>query len=168
MMPRAKPNSAAPNSGDDRVGARGRAFSLTEIVIALGIFSFAIISILGLLLSVTKSNAGAATDTVLAQMAGNTMTQLRSKDFAFVHSHAAYGDATPDFYFDVAGKMARDPAGNPATTPDGDSIFGCVVTRSGSSSSNMDFLVLDFRWPISAPSASQQSRKLTSSMAKYD
>lgn len=135
---------------------------------ALEIFSFAIIAVIGLLLTVTKSDKGAATDTTLAQMVESTVTQLRSTSFAAVHTNASYADAAPDFYYDVSGKMARDASGNPVTAAAEDSIFGCIVTRGGSSSTNMDYLVLDFRWPVSAPAANQQSRKLTASFASYD
>lgn len=133
--------------------------SLIEVTIAFGIFAFAIVAILGLLTTSLHSDQGAANDTTLARIAETTMTRLRSQGFTVVHTNTAYDatDTGTDFYYDFAG--------SPQDQPTADSHYGCVVTRTATASTNLDYLKLEFRWPVFAPTHRQESRMLNASFA---
>lgn len=145
-------------------------FSLIEIALALGIFAFAIVAILGLLAVSMNSDKGAAVDSTLSQMTGTAISYLRSQGYTAVHTNAAFiaTDTTSDFFFDSSGQLAVAVTGAPLTTAQLDSMYGCTVTRKVTTSANMDYLNLEFRWPVSAPTNRQETRTINASIANYN
>lgn len=65
-----------------REPARAGAFSLVEIALALGLVTFVIISLLGLLASGLRSGKDSHEDTTLAAIARTALTDLRTNSFS--------------------------------------------------------------------------------------
>lgn len=154
-------------------------FSLVEVVLAIGVFATAIIAIIGLLPIVMTSDKGAITDTALAQMTTTATTILRNQGFAAVSTNSAYGDTTPDMYFNIDGNISLNSNGVPNTSPQKDSLYSCTVicispsVTTGTSAStvatkNMVYLQIQFQWPVMAPSGHQSLRIVNTSLANYD
>ena len=159
--------------------AAGRAaFTLVEIALALGIFAFAIVALLGLVVVGTDSTRESATDTALGMMTQTTLVYLRSQVYATTRTRVASGsynqtNTTPSFYYDNAGRMALDANGNPATTVQSDSVYYCVVSGrapagASVSTSNLLYLQLQFRSPATVPVSAQPIRIVDASIANYD
>jgi uncharacterized protein (TIGR02598 family) len=90
---------------------RGReaAFSLVEIVLALGIISFAFVALLGLMPIGLRSFEGAIDATVQSQIAQAVTTQARQSKFSELEKLNKNPDAdeanpAADYYFDAEGR----------------------------------------------------------------
>ncbi len=143
---------------------RWAGFSLIEVVIALGIISFCMIGVLGLIALSANYSGQSSRETAFALMAQSTISNLRSRGFSLINTPAlptqgTLDDATPDFYYDVNGRVALKSDGTVDTSPHSDSIYGCTVTRyspNNQTSANVIFLRLEFSWPIVAPAVNRQ------------
>lgn len=82
-----------------------RGFSLVEVVLALGVISFAIVSLLGLMTVSTGASRLSDEDTVIAAIARQVDTELRNTTFANL---PATGTA---WYFDNEGHHLTTAAG---------------------------------------------------------
>jgi len=152
---------------------RREGFSLVEVVIALGITSFVIIAIIGLLSVGLQTSRESAEDTNLALMTQTTTALLRSRPFSNVFNSPNFGDATADYFFDANGDLTRDAAGAPATTTDTNSLFACTISRrtpslAPLSTSNFIYLQYKFTWPLSAPAANRKEKVGVISLANYE
>ena len=112
-MPDSPPNS--DTAGRKRPQARSQAFSLVEVVIAMGIFSFAIVATFSLIGQSFKSYSSAINDTVsrqiMNQLAANAQ-QARLSDLT----------ATPSYTLNF------DNEGNPVPSSDAMSVYTANVT----------------------------------------
>jgi uncharacterized protein (TIGR02598 family) len=137
------------------------------VTLALGIFAFAIVAILGLLSASLNSDRGANSDSALTRMAETTVSQLRSQGFRRIHTNSIYSPpvTAPQYYYDNLGQLALNATGIPATAPLSNSVYSCTITRKASASTNLDYLTLEFRWPLSAPEARRQIRSVHASLA---
>jgi len=155
-------------------GSLPPAFSLVEVVIALGVVSFVLLSMLGLLSTGLQSHRESAEDTNLAFCAETAISLLRSGGFSRAASETAYQEtnATPDFYFDAAGQVQVDSDGKPVKFQNPESHYACTVTRATPTldqpTANLLYLRLKFSWPLAAPSTARQQRVVITSLAKYD
>lgn len=150
----AKPKSPGPD--------RRSAFSLVEVTMAIGIFAFAIVAVIGLLAVSMNSDKAAASDSVLALMTQDVTARLRGQPFATLAALPGYADTdlNPDFYYSMEGSLT------PVTHAD--AYYSCRVARRATASPNLDCLSLEFRWPKAVPTAQQSSRFVTLSVARYD
>lgn len=139
---------------------------------ALGIFSFAIIAIFGLMSAGLRNSRDSGTDLALGLMTQTAITMLHSEGFDAVKQNPAYGTSTsPAFYFNLDGKLIVDAAGHPVTTQPADGLYACRVQRSVPASLNTDkalLLRLEFSWPLSAPAANRQKKAILTSLVQYD
>jgi len=162
----------APVSPRRKPPARDRrsAFSLVEVAIAMGLFSFAIVSVIGLFAVSLNSDKGAADETVLARMAENSTSLLKTRGIEIVRANPAFGsnNVTPNFFFDVNGRAALATNGLPLTNAQADSIYSCVIRRKSTVEANRDVVLIEFRWPVTAPFNRQQSRQFQTSLVKYE
>ena len=154
---------------------RSGGFSLVEVVIALGITSFVIIAIIGLLSTGLQSSRESAEDTSLALMAQTTTSLFRAQPFSNVFGSVRFdaADTAADYFFDANGDLTRDATGAPATAANADSLFACTVTRrtpplAPLSASNFLYLQYKFTWPLSAPAANRKEKVILSSVANYE
>jgi len=143
------------------------AFSLVEVVIAIGIFSFSIVAIIGLMAASLNSDKGAASDTTLSRITETTVSFIRSQGWSIVHTNTAYaeGETNSDLFFDSSGQLAMTSAGVPQSSGQPDSVYSCTVTRKAATSTNLDYINLEFRWPVAAPINRQETRMVNASIA---
>lgn len=96
-----------------------RGFSLVEVVLALGVISIAIVSLLGLLAASTSSSRFSDEDTSIAAITRQVDTELRNRTIATL----PLGKST--WYFDNEAKhlLGFDNAANPPT----DAIYRCEI-----------------------------------------
>ncbi len=168
-MPLAKPRFHAPDL---------RAFSLVEMVVALGVFTFAIVAIFGLLSFSLTAEKAASSDTALAQMTMTALDMVRSQPFATVTTTNLYttnasGISSPAMFFNINGQVALNATtAQLDLTAHSDSVYSCTILRrvpSGTpATTNLVYLQLTFRWPVAAPAANQQTRIMNASLANYD
>lgn len=145
-------------------GSRG--FSLVEVVLALGVASFALVSILGLLNVALESDSSASRDTTLSTMAGHVLNDLRTVPFdaLWAAEPQTSRDAAPAttetavaptvFYFTKEGApvAAANVGGN------FDVLYQCTVTKTpdlltrnaDTHICNQLKLQLEFAWPVTA------------------
>lgn len=120
-----------------------RAFSLVEVVLALGIVAFVMVSVLGLMSVGIKANKESAEDIAVGFITQYVASTLRLEGFNEVSVNSDYADANPDFYFDVNGA--------PSTSQNG--VFACTITRStpsGAPANGTLFLKAEIAWPRQA------------------
>lgn len=149
-----------------------RGFTLIEVVMALGIFAFAIIALFGLMSVGLRNSRESGEDLALGLMTQTVVTALHSEGFASVQQNPMYASATsPALYFDLDGKLIVDASGHPVTTVPADGAYACAVQRSSPTNLNTDktmLLRLEFSWPLSAPVANRQKKAILTSLAQYD
>lgn len=127
-----------------------QAFSLVEVVIAIGIISFALIAIIGLMASSQISDREATDDTLLPAMVAGVLDELRRQ------SRKSFPPSPATFYFNLAGTLQTDGNGNPISSPNADSLYRCNVTISdgvAGASDKMKILRMSFFWPAFKTSA---------------
>jgi uncharacterized protein (TIGR02598 family) len=154
-------------------------FSLVEIVLAIGVAVFALVSILGLLNLATSNDGNARRDTMLAAMSTYVLSEMRAVPFdalwaadpttvanpapATAATAASPADTTYFFTSEGAPVAAADA---PATY---DVAYICVVkktpdplTQSASAGNyNQLKLQLQFSWPVIAGKAVAQPTTLS-------
>ena len=171
------------------VNKRGcRAFSLVEVVIAIGIFAISVLTILGLLSVSMEANRSASSDTQVALMAERTYSMLESLGFQNVSTNKLFASgASPSLYFDVTGKPLVTSTNTilfgyptPANALAAGALYSCTVTTNttplsfgystGSSppSTNLISIQMQFAWPAAAPTANQTVRVVNATMGNYD
>lgn len=109
--------------GTPRLPVSNRAFSLVEIALALGIVSFAIVALLGLVAVSFDSNRASDEDTLIASMARQVVVELRA--IPFDELAAGTNSARETFYFDHEAHRLAGPANAvyqcyPRVSPDTD------------------------------------------------
>lgn len=146
-----------------------RAFSLIEIVIAVGIFAFSLVAILGLMSVGLRSGRESANDLALGLMTQTVSSILHLQGFSSNLNNAAYAsnNTGPNFYFSLDGDLARDSSGKPATAASTNN-YACVVARCSPASfatTNAILFRLVFSWPMQAPADNRQTRVVLTSVA---
>lgn len=138
-------------------------FSLIEVVIAIGIVSFAMMAILGLFSVGLQSNRESAEDTTLALMSQQMNAWSRSQPFTNLTA------SNTVFFFNAGGELTRTANGDPATTAGIDSHYSCTISpQTNSVSTNLIYLQSRYEWPLSAPSTGRQQRVIVASRANEE
>jgi prepilin-type N-terminal cleavage/methylation domain-containing protein len=157
-----------------------KGFTLIEVVLALGVCSVALVSIMGVLSIAIGTNGDSNTDTTLAAMSRHVLNDLRAVPFDALWEAtpreadnpqppaAGVADSPPDtiYYFTQEGLPAPTPA---------EAIYRCVVhktpdlkTRGANGGPyNQLHLSLAFKWPFEAQANSGTSQTLYASIARY-
>jgi uncharacterized protein (TIGR02598 family) len=132
-------------------GGRPQAFSLVEVVLALGVIAFALTAMLGLLVVAMDSDKSSGSDTALAAMSRQVFSDLRAMPYANLPAGA-------DYYFDADGSEC----------PQAGAVYGCHVTvadDSGVASGNLKKVQMTFSWPPSA--AKPETKNIHGSIANH-
>jgi len=88
-------------------------FTLVEIVIALGIVSFAVVALVGLMAVSMTSGRDAAVDTAIASMARQVSVELRAKKFDTLKDLKKSIDSNDlNYFFDADAHPLSSPAGD--------------------------------------------------------
>lgn len=146
-------------------------FSLVEIVMAIGIISFALLAIISLFSVGLQGSRESSEDTYLALMTQYVNAWSRSQAFANLAaaSNNASANPAPAFFFNAAGEVTRDTGGTPVPVAAADSHYACTVTwQTSSVSTNLISLQYRFEWPWSAPAAGRQQRVIVTSRANEE
>jgi len=172
--------------------AKRRGFSLTEVVIALGIVGFCIVAILGLLVTGLNSSRDSLNDTAIAAAARQVMSSLHQPYFPGIAPGAEAATAANPLgakatlgtvYFDVNGKRMQDADGadirDRAVALSLGAIYQCTVTVRGDAralgpdpmetegNSLLD-VELEFQWPPPPPGSAAPNRvHIHASLPKY-
>jgi uncharacterized protein (TIGR02598 family) len=124
-------------------------FSLTEVVLALGIVAFAIVALLGLLSASLGTSRVAEDETRLAAITSDVIDTLRSRPFADVPIAATYE-------FDHDGERLTSTGGEP--------YYQCVLSTTtdtsttNSTQTNLLSVRMIFTWPAGVnPPPNQRS-----------
>ena len=151
-----------------------RGFSLAEVVVALGVISFAIVAILGVLPSGLQTSKSSQDETraaqiarsILAGIASQAPTQFDNIQLAFSENSSAQfnlgSSETKTLYADNDGKIITDTNG---------ATFKVDVTTNsaptGFDSGNANQITVRVIWPANAPPASQSSRNYVRIISKF-
>lgn len=115
---------------------RQLAFSLIEIVLAIGIISFSLLAMFGLVSVSLQSNRASASDTDLASMSRQVLATLRNLPFSSLPSATNY-------YFGPDGSPTNSAA----------ALYDCAVTLTSDAaipSGDFKTAQLQFTWPVTA------------------
>lgn len=154
---------------------RQSAFSLVEVVLALGVISFAIVAILGVIptglqtshSSQDETRAGQLAQAILSSMASQAQTQfsniqLQTNDGSTAPTFDLTTTTTTTVYADNDGKLSANSAG---------AVYAINVTTNGSpagfDAGYANQVTLVVAWPATAPAANQTKRDFVRIISKY-
>lgn len=145
-------------------------FSLIELVVAIGVISFAIVGTFGLVSVAIQTSKDSADDLALSLMTEAAVTMIRSAGYDQALSAFPTGNST-SFFFDRDGNLSVENTGLPSTNAKPDSIFGCTIsiqTTTPNLPKEMMLLQLRFTWPLTAPDANRQARSVLMSLGNHE
>jgi len=140
------------------------AFSLIEVVIAIGIFAVAIVGILSLMSNALKVARLSASDTVLAMLTQELSAELKAKPFA---------DLLAQFVSGTSVMLLFREDGSP-TTNSLEAIYACRIagsfapTNGGYSNATLFTGAIQFAWPVAAPAAARDKLVVPITVAAYE
>jgi len=130
------------------------AFSLIEVVIALGVITFAITAITGLLSVALKSSRASTDETLVASFAGHIMSDLRRRQFDAAWNSLQAGS---NVFFDASGRPLNDVGTmlSPETARSQGAVYQCAISTvpdtnktATTGAENLRLVTLDFTWPV--------------------
>jgi len=133
------------------------AFSLVEVAIALGLLSFVLLSIIGLLGVGLNSSRSAHLDTIQASIARQALSAVRTADFDTFSSGT--------YWFTLNGARLTNSI---------DAYFECQVTADEAADAPEDarphlrILQMEFVHPVAAPPQSRTTNTVQTSLARHD
>jgi uncharacterized protein (TIGR02598 family) len=165
--------------------SENRGFSLVEVVLALGVASIALVTIIGLLGVAVNTSGSAGHDTLLVAMTNEVLNDLRAAEFDGLWkalpraekkptpaaTSVAWADST--YYFSNEGALV-----DAAKAADFATMYQCVVKKTPDPTSqltptspyNLVKLQLTFTWPVSAnsdPAKRPNRQTIYASIARY-
>ena len=176
---------------------RQSAFSLVEVVLALGVISFAIVAILGVIPTGLQTSHSSQDETRAAQMAQSIFATFSGQQFnavTFLFYNASDGSQSGSTTFDLASQNGNGPAwaannsgelfvpgtpikflsrpsGPPATVADTGQIYSVAIsfnnTPVGFDPQYANEVVVSVAWPANAPAANQTRRDFVRIISKY-
>jgi len=120
--------------------SKGAAFSLVEVVVAIGIVTFALVSIISLISLGLQSSKDSTDDTNIALMTQTVITLLRTNGYVNVTGTAGVLSGTSSYltcYFDSSGNPLHSSTGLLIT---GTSINGAMTSNTSSAISTPVYL----------------------------
>ncbi len=139
---------------------RARGFSLVEVVVALGIFAFCIVVILGLMVTGLRAARGVADETVAVNLAEsivgawqaqNSKSNMLTIPGIVTNVPPPNQSATQVFYF---GDEGAQVAGSAEAT-----LLMSYATRPAPDGQS-SLVAFEFRWPANAPTNTAQIRQI--------
>jgi uncharacterized protein (TIGR02598 family) len=125
---------------DRRYSSRAAAFSLLEVVLALGVAGFCLVAVLGLLPVGVQTNRNASSQTAVSNIIATVVSDLRTTPAAAMISpeFAITFDAEKTLFFDASGKASPSLSA--------DSRYRLNVTWN-SAPTGLHYAVLKATWP---------------------
>lgn len=150
-------------------------FSLVEVVLALGVISFAIVAILGLIptglqtshSSQDETRAAQIAQTILSSMASQAQRQFTAvtvptNDSSTIPPFDLTSSGTTPIYADNAAKLSANAAG---------AVYAITVTTNSSptglDAGYVNQVTVSIAWPAGAASANQTKRDYVRLICKY-
>ena len=132
--------SATARQVDRRSKSRAAAFSLLEVVLALGVAAFSLIAVLGLLPVGVQTNRNASSQTAVSNIIATVVSDLRTTPAAAITS--------PEFAitFDAAKTLFFDASGQASPLLSTDSRYRLNVTWNAAPT-GLHYAVLKATWP---------------------
>lgn len=138
-----------------RTSSTRHGFSLVEVILSLGIVSFALVAMLGLLSVGFNASKQSTEDTLISTMTSKITSELRGTS-----SVTAATMTTPkEYYFDAQGILMTTGTG---------AVYYCQATMRHPSSSEVadlgsrfGILTLDFTWPATISDKTKRPYKET-------
>ena len=175
---------------------RNAAFSLVEVVLALGIVSFAIIAILGLIPTGLQTSHSSQDETRAAQIAQSILATFSAQQFNSVTflQYDANGNQSGSRTYDLTtlngtsvglganneGELLvpvtpaiflTNPSGPPSKPADTTPIYGIAISfnnsPAGFDTGYANEVTVMLVWPYNAPAANQTQRDFTRIISKY-
>jgi uncharacterized protein (TIGR02598 family) len=157
------------------VKTRRFGFSLVEVVLALGVVSFAIVAILGIIptglqtshSSQDETRAAQIAQTILSSMASQAQTQfssvkLQTNDSSTIPAFDLTSTASVTVYANNDAKLSANSAG---------AVYAISIATNGSPSGfdagYANQITLTVAWPASAAAANQTKRDFVRIISKY-
>jgi uncharacterized protein (TIGR02598 family) len=150
------------------------AFSLTEVVLALGVMSFGLVGLIGGLSNSLQSQTGAERDTRLAGISQRILSEYRAQSFdLLVAGNDATGeDRVPICFFNADGEPVAEPAGGASGLA---AYYSCEIqrvideaTQSPNGNANLLNVKMTLRWPYQdASHLGSNTRDLHATVARY-
>ena len=125
-------------------------FSLVEVAIALGIVTFAIVSLFGLLVVGMQANRASQGDTALALASKYVLSSLRTTN-VWPASQTIYFD-----YQGVATNISRQPT-----------FYTNITTTAASTTANLTTVVMTFTWPGQTNKTGPYAHVFSSTLSGY-
>jgi len=147
------------------------AFSLIEVVIALGVITFAITAITGLLSVALKSSRASTDETLVASFAGDIMSDLRRRQFTNAWNSLQAGS---NVFFDGSGRPINEvgAAISSETARAQGAVYQCAISAvpdtnktATTGAENLRLVTLDFTWPV-GPAAPPNRRVIHASLVR--
>ncbi|MFZ0915524.1 MAG: Verru_Chthon cassette protein B [Candidatus Udaeobacter sp.] len=125
---------------DHRCGSRAAAFSLIEVVLALGVAAFCLIAVLGLLPVGVQTTRNASSQTAVSNIIATVMSDLRTTPKA--------ATASPEFAitFNAEKTLFFDSSGKASPSLSADSRYRLNVTWN-TAPTGLHYAVLKATWP---------------------
>lgn len=146
------------------------AFTLVEVAIALGIFGFAIIALVGLLSVGLQTEKDAHRDTVMGNMVSYVLTDLRGTKYSVVTSQtlAASPPSFSRWYqFDADGAFVL--SGTTATpVTQTNAVFLCTAQGSQVASPKHMQVAATIEYPLVAPAANREKEIFVTTLTPYE
>ena len=151
---------AVPNDGF-RCHSKAAAFSLVEIVLALGVAGFCLIAILGLMPVGVQTNRNATSQTAATNIMAAIVADLRATPAAATTS--------PQFAiaFDTEKTLFFDASGQASTSLGPDSRYRLNITWN-SAPIGLHYAVLKVTWPASVDPATAMPSGVVQIFAAFD
>jgi len=171
-----------PNCPRLREAGTARAFSLVELVLALGIFAFAIVAVLGLFPLALKGTSDTRSQTYITAVSGNLLAHLEIGEFHELHLYAEDGEtvlatfdlgASTTLYlgFDNNGNLARVLTAGEFEQGVNDLRFIAELTSiplaaddfdlpANASDPDVSHVTFSIEYPASAPAATREKEIL--------
>ena len=146
-------------SGVSRSGKSGlESFTLVEVVIAIGVTTFVLISILGLMTYASQMVKQSDKYSRLSTVAGQVVATLERQPFTL---SAAQANTNVAFYYDFEGLPTNSAA----------AFYQCNVTNASPASfalTNVEPIQITICWPKTSASAFANTNIIVSAILNYD
>jgi uncharacterized protein (TIGR02598 family) len=148
-------------SPDHRCHSRATAFSLVEVVLALGVASFCLIAIVGLMPVGVQTNRNAASQTAATNLITTIVADLRTTPAAATTSpeFAITFGTDKTLYFDASGQVS--------TSLGPDSRYRLSITWN-SAPTGLQYALLKVTWPASVDPATASPSGAVKIFAAFD
>jgi type II secretory pathway pseudopilin PulG len=136
------------------------AFSLVEVVLAMGVVSFSVLATIGLLSVASNTNKNARDEGFAARLASNEFERLRS-----LSSSSSFWPATPGTLPNYSTRYYDSNLTDLGTTKTSNAVYAISITFNTAPAGTSDFLLdAEVRYPAQAVSANQSVFRFTTLM----